>query len=127
MMTATITDTRFLLSLIPMGVIVDNMDIRSTIIMAAARLLAESETGDISTRAVCEAAGIQQPVLYRHFGDKDALLAAVVDYAFDQYLDTKRRAIKSDDPVDDLRSGWDSHTEFAMAFPSFYRLRKSVV
>lgn len=121
-MTATITDTQFLLSLIPRGVIVDNMDIRSTIIMAAAGLLAESETGDISTRAVCEAAGIQQPVLYRHFGDKDALLAAVVDYAFDQYLDTKRRAVKSDDPVDDLRSGWDSHTEFAMAFPSFYRL-----
>jgi AcrR family transcriptional regulator len=98
------------------------MEIRSQIIEAAAELLAESETGEISTRAVSEAAGIQQPVLYRHFGDKDALLAAVVDHGFERYLDGKRRAEKSADPVDDLRSGWDNHTGFAIAYPNFYRL-----
>jgi AcrR family transcriptional regulator len=106
-------------------VIVDNMDVRSRILQAAAALLAESSTGDISTRAVSEAAGVQQPVLYRQFGDKDSLLAAVVDYGFEQYLDSKRRAIKSVDPVDDLRSGWDSHTGFALEYPNFYRLMYS--
>ncbi|MFC3764562.1 TetR/AcrR family transcriptional regulator [Tenggerimyces flavus] len=95
---------------------------RSAIIEAAARLLAESPTGDISTRAVGEAAGVQQPVLYRHFGDKDALLAAVVDHGFERYLESKRGATSSGDPVADLRAGWDNHAEFALAHPSSYRL-----
>jgi AcrR family transcriptional regulator len=64
------------------------MNTRSLIIEATADLLAQSPNGDVSTRAVCEAAGVQQPVLYRLFGDKDGLLSATVDYVWDQYLDS---------------------------------------
>ncbi len=88
----------------------------------AAELLAGSATGDISTRAVCEAAGVGQPVLYRIFGDKEGLLSAVVDQVWDEYLTMKRRAVASADPLDDLRSGWDNHTAFALAHPHAYRL-----
>src|ERR1700744_4972475 len=98
------------------------MDTRSLIIDAAADLLAGSLTGAISTRAVCEAAGVQQPVLYRIFGDKDGLLAATVDHVWDGYLATKRAAPKSDDPLADLRAGWDSHVAFALAHPNAYKL-----
>ncbi|GCB43008.1 tetR family transcriptional regulator [Streptomyces sp. NL15-2K] len=76
----------------------------------------------MSTRAVCEAAGVQQPVLYRLFGDKDGLLAATVDHVWDQYLAGKRAAEKSEDPLQDLRAGWDSHTAFALAHPNAYKL-----
>ncbi|MBO0882863.1 MAG: WHG domain-containing protein, partial [Mycobacterium sp.] len=55
-------------------------------------------------------------------GDKNGLLSAVVDYGFDRYLDTKRAATPSEDPVADLRSGWDSHVAFAQAHPAVYRL-----
>ncbi|MFC5500851.1 TetR/AcrR family transcriptional regulator [Lysinimonas soli] len=95
---------------------------RSTIITATAELLAQSSSGDISTRAVCEAAGVQQPVIYRLFGDKEGLLAATVDHVWDEYLSMKRQAEQSDDPLKDLRSGWDSHTAFAIAHPNAYRL-----
>jgi len=98
------------------------MDTRSAIIEATATLLAQSPSGDVSTRAVCEAAGVQQPVLYRLFGDKDGLLAATVDHVWDQYLGAKRAAEKSDDPLEDLRAGWDSHTAFALAHPNAYKL-----
>lgn len=98
------------------------MNTRSLIIEAAAELIAQSPSGDVSTRAVCEAAGVQQPVLYRLFGDKDGLLAATVDHVWDQYLETKRAAEKSDDPLRDLRAGWDSHTAFALAHPNAYKL-----
>ncbi|MER5910325.1 TetR/AcrR family transcriptional regulator [Streptomyces sp. NPDC001982] len=98
------------------------MDTRSAIIEAAAALLAQSPSGDISTRAVCEAAGVQQPVLYRLFGDKDGLLSATVDHVWDQYLGSKRAAEKSEDPLRDLRAGWDSHTAFALAHPNAYKL-----
>ncbi|MFH8619341.1 TetR/AcrR family transcriptional regulator [Streptomyces sp. NPDC017979] len=98
------------------------MDTRSAIIKAAATLLARSPSADVSTRAVCEAAGVQQPVLYRFFNDKDDLLAATIDHVWDQYLAVKRAAEKSEDPLFDLRAGWDSHTAFALANPSAYKL-----
>jgi AcrR family transcriptional regulator len=104
------------------GVTVDYMSSRASIITVTADLLAQSATGDISTRAVCEAAGIQQPALYRLFGDKEGLLSATVDHVWDEYLGMKRAAEKSADPVDDLRAGWDSHTAFALAHPNAYRL-----
>jgi AcrR family transcriptional regulator len=98
------------------------MSTRAAIIEAAAELLAQSPSGDISTRAVCEAAGVQQPALYRLFGDKEGLLAATVDQVWDEYLGMKRSAERSADPLEDLRSGWDSHTRFALAHPNAYRL-----
>jgi len=84
--------------------------------------MARSASGDVSTRAVCEAAGVTQPVLYRLFGDKDGLLAAVADHVWEQYLSGKRAAEHSSDPLDDLRAGWDNHTAFALSHPNAYRL-----
>ncbi len=98
------------------------MNTRSSILSAASELLASSPTGDISTRAVCDAAGVTQPVLYRLFGDKDGLLAAVVDTVWEEYLASKRSALVSDDPLADLRAGWDRHAAFARAHPHPYRL-----
>ncbi|WP_030855789.1 TetR/AcrR family transcriptional regulator, partial [Streptomyces griseus] len=81
--------------------------------------------GDVSIRAVCEAARVGAPTLYRLFGDKDALLAAVVDRGFERYLASKRAAVPSGDPVQDLRDGWDAHVAFALAQPACYRLMYS--
>lgn len=99
------------------------VDVRTRILEAAADLLAHS--GDFSTRAVCEAAGVGAPALYRQFGDKEGLLAAVVDHGFERYLAGKRAAKPSDDPVRDLRDGWDNHVAFALAHPNHYRLMYS--
>ncbi|UOQ90543.1 TetR/AcrR family transcriptional regulator [Agromyces endophyticus] len=98
------------------------MEPRALILQEAARLLAESPSGDVSTRAVCDAAGVTQPVLYRLFGDKDGLLAAVADSVWDEYLSRKRAAEASDDALADLRAGWDAHTAFARENPHAYRL-----
>jgi AcrR family transcriptional regulator len=92
------------------------------ILEKAAELLARSPTGDVATRAVCEAAGVTQPVLYRLFGDKDGLLGATVDFVWDQYLSMKRATPRSADSLVDLRAGWDSHVAFALANPHAYRL-----
>src|ERR1700737_5071156 len=62
------------------------VDARTRILEAAASLLAESPERDISTRAVCEAANVGAPMLYRLFGDKNGLLAAVGDYRFGRHL-----------------------------------------
>ncbi|MGW3629224.1 TetR/AcrR family transcriptional regulator [Streptomyces sp. NPDC005122] len=101
------------------------MSTKARILEVAAALVAQSPDGDVSTRAVCEAAGVGAPALYRHFGDKEGLLSAVVDHGFDQYLAAKRERTPGTDPVRDLRDGWDTHTDFALRNPSLYRLMNS--
>ena len=98
------------------------MDVRTRILEAAATLIAEAPDADVSTRAVCEAAGVGAPALYRQFGDKDGLLAAVAAYGYDKYLTSKRALEPSDDPVADLYAGWENHVAFALENPSFYKL-----
>jgi AcrR family transcriptional regulator len=100
------------------------MTVRTRIIETAAGLLAHSTDVDVSTRAVCDAAGVTAPTLYHHFGDKDGLLAAVVDFGWAAFLETKRAvaAVVHDHVADDVRAGWDNHMEFARENPSFYKL-----
>ncbi|MDQ1036914.1 AcrR family transcriptional regulator [Streptomyces sp. V3I8] len=104
---------------------VNTVGTKARILEVAAALVAESSNGDVSTRAVCEAAGVGAPALYRHFGDKEGLLSAVVDHGWDKYLATKRDRPAGTDPVEDLRDGWDTHVEFALANPNLFRLMHS--
>lgn len=97
-------------------------DIRGRILDAAARLLLESGSDALSTRAVAAAANVQAPTLYRIFGDKQGLVEAVTAYGFERYLEGKQAVGVSDDPVEDLRHGWDTHIEFAVSHPAFYTL-----
>ncbi|MEV0265675.1 TetR/AcrR family transcriptional regulator [Streptomyces sp. NPDC050617] len=101
------------------------MSTRARILEVAVGLVAQSPDGDVSTRAVCEAAQVGAPALYRHFGDKEGLLAAVVDHGFGAYLATKRQRSPTADPIEDLRNGWDSHTDFALRNRNLYRLMNS--
>src|ERR1700729_4578666 len=100
------------------------MTVRSRIIESAAGLLAQAADGDVSTRAICDAAGVTAPTLYHHFGDKDGLLAAVVDFGWAAFLETKLAvaAVVHDHVADDIRAGWDNPLEFARENPSFYKL-----
>ncbi|MFE7034101.1 TetR/AcrR family transcriptional regulator [Streptomyces sp. NPDC057621] len=98
---------------------------KARILEVAAALVARSPDGDVSTRAVCEGAGVGAPALYRHFGDKEGLLSAVVDHGWDKYLATKRERPPGTDPVEDLRDGWTTHVEFARANPNLFRLMHS--
>src|SRR5204862_3311480 len=93
---------------------------RERLIEAAAELLARD--GELSTRAVCEAAGVAQPTLYHHFGDKDGLLRAAIAAAYESNLRRKRARRPTGDPVEDIRRGWNEHVEFARENPAFYRL-----
>src|SRR5580693_4976057 len=100
------------------------MTVRTRILETAAGLLAQSADADVSTRAICDGAGVTAPTLYHHFGDKDGLLAAVVDFGWAAFLETKRAvaAVVHEHVADDVRAGWDNHLEFARENPNFYKL-----
>jgi AcrR family transcriptional regulator len=95
---------------------------RDRLLLAAAELLDEAKGGDVSTRAICNRAGVQAPTLYHHFGSKQGLVDAVINHGFTQYVATAYTPGTSDDPLDDVRAGWDRHVEFGLEHPTFYTL-----
>lgn len=96
--------------------------LRSALLRAAEDQLVASPDGDVATRAVCEAAGVTQPVLYRIFGDKRGLLDALAETGLQRYTHRKAELEVSDDPAVDLRRGWDDHLAFAREHAALYRL-----
>jgi AcrR family transcriptional regulator len=97
----------------------DEATTRDRLLRATAELLDESG-GTASTRAICERAGVTAPTLYHHFGSKQALVDAVINYGVTQYLSAPDGAV--DDPVAAIRDGWDAHVRYGLENPSFYVL-----
>lgn len=96
--------------------------VRLRVLAAAADLLAQGGGEAVTTRAVAAAAGVQPPAIYRLFGDKDGLLEAVAEHGYANFIATKQAQPTRDDPVDDLRAGWDMAVEFGLANPALYAL-----
>lgn len=92
------------------------------ILEAAADILERDGAQAVSTRSVAAAAGIRAASLYQLFGDMDGLLAALAVHGFELYLDEKHTLTPTDDPVADLRRGWDMHVDFGLRHPAFYVL-----
>ena len=95
---------------------------RDRLLAAAGELLTESP--EVSTRAICDRAGVQAPTLYHYFGNKQGLLAAVVETRFTEHL---RSVPAGDDPVTTLRANWDHHVRFGLANPNYYALTSTLM
>lgn len=100
---------------------------RERILAAAAALLASGGTEAATTRAVAAIAGVQAPTLYRLFGDKDGLLAAVAEQVMSAFVAAKALAAADDDPVLELRRGWDDYVAFGLSHPAVFALMTSAV
>jgi AcrR family transcriptional regulator len=100
---------------------------RTTIIEVAAALLREHGPATLTTRRVAHQAGVQQPTIYRLFGDKDGLLDAVaeqlmVEFAAAKARDVEAAAAEGVDPLEDLHVGWRAMIDFGVANPALFRL-----
>lgn len=69
---------------------------RERLLQEALRLFLSHGYGAISTRQICAAAGVTQPTLYHHFGNKEQLYLAVVRRWFDRARETLHREIARD-------------------------------
>ncbi len=88
---------------------------------AAVALLNAHGLQALTTRAVAQAAGVQAPTIYRLFGDKDGLVEAVAEHVMAAYV-TETSTPADDDPVADLRAGWQTHVRFGLDNPELYGL-----
>ncbi|MET7418253.1 TetR/AcrR family transcriptional regulator [Dactylosporangium sp. NPDC005555] len=99
--------------------------LRDEIVAAAERILErEGDEAAITLRSVAREAGISAPSIYAHFADRDAIVEAVLDIAFERL----RRLILStvgtaqDDPVASLLAGCHAYVDFAQREPARYRV-----
>ncbi|QLG39935.1 MULTISPECIES: TetR/AcrR family transcriptional regulator [unclassified Paenibacillus] len=96
------------------------MNTHDALLNAALQVLEEEGEAQFTTRSVCAIAKVTAPTLYHHFGSADGLLSAAIKEAFAQFLESKRTATQSFDPVMALREGWDDYVRFAAARPRLY-------
>lgn len=97
-------------------------DTGQAILRAAAEVLERGGPDALTTRAVCEAAGVKSPTLYHHFGDKDGLALALVRQGIAEFMARKRAVPDSEDPLKQLRHGWDQAVDFALKRPALHAL-----
>ena len=100
---------------------------RAQLVEVAAKLLATEGPEAVTTRSVALAAGVQAPTIYRLFGDKNGLLQAVAEHGFTSYMARKHPIEAGDDPVENLRAGWELHIGFGLANPELFRLMHTVL
>ena len=95
---------------------------RRQIIIDAARELAEAEGWEsVTTRRLADRIEYSQPVLYSHFGGKDAIVSAVALEGFGELSALLHKARKRAGPAEAEAQGVASaYLEFARANPALY-------
>jgi len=96
--------------------------VRTALIEAAARRLADAGLEGLSIRGVAAEVGSSTSAVYTHFGSKDDLVAEVVQEAFDRLHSGLLAAPSTDDPVADLRGIGLAYRRNALANPHLYRV-----
>jgi AcrR family transcriptional regulator len=97
-------------------------DLRDALVHAALR---EAERGGpeaISIKALAKQLGVSQPAPYRHFADREALLAAVTAEAFRQFSAVLREAISKPSTRSKLSRFAQATLAFGLRRNGIYRL-----
>lgn len=97
-------------------------DLRAALVSAALELLGESDVGAVSLRGVARRAGVSAMAPYRHYPDKEALLAAVAQTGFEG-LRVALTLADSTSPTDEaLLAQGVAYVQYAMDNPVLFRL-----
>jgi AcrR family transcriptional regulator len=97
-------------------------ELRAKILDAARELFVTHGVEAVSMRKVAEKIGYTATTLYNHFEDKDALLRVLCDADFGTLQESFARIGRIPDPIERLLKLGQAYIEFALRFPSHYRL-----
>ncbi|HEV2239259.1 MAG TPA: TetR/AcrR family transcriptional regulator, partial [Ktedonobacterales bacterium] len=99
-------------------------DLRAALIQAGLAILAEQGAEALTVRAAARRAGVSHNAPYRHFADKDALLAAIAEEGFNELAEALERArlFAGAAPRAQLEeTGW-AYVRFALDHPQHFRV-----
>jgi AcrR family transcriptional regulator len=99
-------------------------DLREAMIQVAQELLESEGPSSWTVRAAARIAGVSSGAPYRHFADKDTLLAAVATRGFDELRSLIEARLEATDgePVARFRAIADVYVNFAIARPGRYQI-----
>jgi AcrR family transcriptional regulator len=100
-------------------------DLRSALIDAGMRALAADSADALSLRALAREAGVSATAVYRHFPEKDALLAALALTGFDQLAAAQQaasRAASGQGALAAFSASGAAYVRFAVINPELFRL-----
>ena len=93
-------------------------DLEAALVRAAGKLLDKEGIEALSLREVARRAGVSHAAPYRHFPERDALLAALAVEGFEWLAVAQREAAAAGG----LRAMGEAYVEFALAHPQRFRL-----
>ncbi|HLO75245.1 MAG TPA: TetR/AcrR family transcriptional regulator [Magnetospirillum sp.] len=97
-------------------------NLAAALVVAAARLIEESGAATLSLREVARLAGVSATAVYRHFTDKEALLAAVAARGFATLVERFEQATSGKPPRDALTAQGLAYIAFAQDHPHLHSL-----
>jgi AcrR family transcriptional regulator len=89
-------------------------ELRPALLAAARKMLEKDGPGALSLRELARRAGVSHNAPYRHFSDREALLAALADDGFRQLADALAAAAG--------RAMGEAYVRFALEHPQLFRL-----
>ncbi len=98
-------------------------NLREALIKAGMRAVAEDGPDGFSLRGVATRAGVTPPAVYRHFQDKDELLAAIAEECLDRLAATVDEALANErgNSLARFRAVGIASVQFAVAHPEHFR------
>ena len=99
-------------------------DLPRALLDAALRIVGTQGTEALTLRAVARLAGVSQAAPYRHFANKEAVLAAVAEDGFRALMTAMRESVEAsgDLPLARLRAVGIGYVTFATSHPSHFRV-----
>ena len=95
---------------------------RRAILDATEALLLEEGEERFSIRRLVERCGYTAPTIYHHFGDKEGLIAALLDERYERLALQLKRVPRTGDPVGYLRAMGRAFVRFGLRNPTHHRL-----
>lgn len=108
----------------PRASLAERRRLRRSELLDAAMDVIRREGADVTMEEMATAGGISKPILYRHFVDRDGLVAAVTERALDEIgeiLDGKIAEARADEPPHSIRATIDAFFEYVEREPQVYR------
>lgn len=99
-------------------------DLQHEILCAARQLLEENSIASLSLRAVAKKVGVSHTAPYRHFKDKESLLAGIATIGFDELASQISEAVKlhPGDPAGQLQEAGYRYMKLVMDKPQCVQL-----
>ena len=99
-------------------------DLRHSLLLAAEKLLEQNGVGAVSLRDVAKKAGVSHTAPYRHFVDKQALLAGLANVGFGRLADAMEQCVTThpQSPREQLSASAHAYVGLAIRHPQMTNL-----